>query len=111
MIQAEGVESLSEAELREDCRERGMLGILSVEEMRQQVDFFSPLPVTGEGGRFVESSVKNFLFKAKETFHFNCIFLFPTEAMYCFDHLLYRNYFHLISNLCWLSSYSFQYVI
>ena len=39
MIQAEGVESLSEAELREDCRERGMLGLLSVEEMRQQVFF------------------------------------------------------------------------
>lgn len=37
LIQAEGVESLSETELREDCRERGMLGILSVEEMRQQV--------------------------------------------------------------------------
>ncbi|KAL6504131.1 hypothetical protein OROGR_026054 [Orobanche gracilis] len=37
MIQAEGVESLSEAELREDCRERGMLGVLSVEEMRQQL--------------------------------------------------------------------------
>lgn len=40
LIQAEGVDSLSEAELREDCRERGMLGLLSVEEMRQQV-FFS----------------------------------------------------------------------
>ncbi|XP_058183939.1 uncharacterized protein LOC131301593 [Rhododendron vialii] len=37
MIQAEGVESLSEAELREDCRERGMLGLRSVEEMRQQL--------------------------------------------------------------------------
>ncbi|KAH7547629.1 hypothetical protein FEM48_Zijuj01G0330100 [Ziziphus jujuba var. spinosa] len=37
LIQAEGVESLSEAELREDCRERGMLGLLSVEEMRQQL--------------------------------------------------------------------------
>ena len=37
LIRAEGVESLSEAELREDCRERGMLGNLSVEEMRQQV--------------------------------------------------------------------------
>lgn len=37
LIQAEGVDSLSEAELREDCRERGMLGNLSVEEMRQQV--------------------------------------------------------------------------
>lgn len=37
LIQAEGVDSLSEAELREDCRERGMLGTLSVEEMRQQV--------------------------------------------------------------------------
>ncbi|KAL2343177.1 hypothetical protein Fmac_004462 [Flemingia macrophylla] len=36
LIQAEGVDSLSEAELREDCRERGMLGLLSVEEMRQQ---------------------------------------------------------------------------
>ncbi|KAM3750068.1 hypothetical protein ACB098_04G009600 [Castanea mollissima] len=37
LIQAEGVESLSEAELREDCRERGMLGNRSVEEMRQQL--------------------------------------------------------------------------
>lgn len=37
LIQAEGVESLSEAELREDCAERGMLGLLSVEEMRQQL--------------------------------------------------------------------------
>jgi len=37
LIQAEGVNSLSEAELREDCRERGMLGLFSVEEMRQQV--------------------------------------------------------------------------
>lgn len=39
MIQAEGVESLSEEELRQACRERGMLGSLSVEEMRQQVSF------------------------------------------------------------------------
>ncbi|KAJ4975523.1 hypothetical protein NE237_000629 [Protea cynaroides] len=37
MIQAEGVESLSEDELRQACRERGMLGLLSVEEMRQQL--------------------------------------------------------------------------
>ncbi|KAK4788890.1 hypothetical protein SAY86_020209 [Trapa natans] len=37
LIQAEGIESLSEAELREDCRERGMLGIFSVEQMRQQL--------------------------------------------------------------------------
>ncbi|KAL8491713.1 hypothetical protein ACS0TY_023344 [Phlomoides rotata] len=37
LIQAEGIESLSEAELREDCRERGMLGELSVEEMRKQL--------------------------------------------------------------------------
>ncbi|KAI9196421.1 hypothetical protein LWI28_023789 [Acer negundo] len=37
LIQAEGVESLSEAELCEDCTERGMLGLLSVEEMRQQL--------------------------------------------------------------------------
>lgn len=37
LIQAEGVESLSEAELREDCRERGMLAEFSVEEMRQQL--------------------------------------------------------------------------
>ncbi|GLU17905.1 hypothetical protein SLE2022_342520 [Rubroshorea leprosula] len=37
LIQAEGVESLSEAELREDCRERGMLGVLSVEEMRKEL--------------------------------------------------------------------------
>ncbi|KAM0000179.1 putative EF-hand domain, letm1 ribosome-binding domain-containing protein [Helianthus debilis subsp. tardiflorus] len=38
LIQAEGgVDALSEDELREDCRERGMLGLLSVEEMRQQL--------------------------------------------------------------------------
>ncbi|KAL5990776.1 hypothetical protein ACLOJK_011680 [Asimina triloba] len=37
MIQAEGLESLSEAELRQACRDRGQLGLLSVEEMRQQV--------------------------------------------------------------------------
>ncbi|CAG7905319.1 unnamed protein product [Brassica rapa] len=37
LIRAEGVDSLSEAELREDCRERGMLGTLTVEEMRQQL--------------------------------------------------------------------------
>ncbi|KAJ0570309.1 putative DNA-binding pseudobarrel domain superfamily, letm1 ribosome-binding protein [Helianthus annuus] len=36
IIQAEGgVDALSEDELREDCRERGMLGLLSGEEMRQ----------------------------------------------------------------------------
>ncbi|CAN6228687.1 unnamed protein product [Urochloa humidicola] len=37
MIQAEGVESLSEHELRQACRERGHLGLLSTEEMRQQL--------------------------------------------------------------------------
>ena len=37
MIQAEGTESLSEAELRQACRDRGLLGLLSVDEMRQQV--------------------------------------------------------------------------
>lgn len=35
LIQTEGVESLSEAELRVACRERGMLGLRSVEDMRQ----------------------------------------------------------------------------
>ncbi|KAK9673526.1 hypothetical protein RND81_12G173100 [Saponaria officinalis] len=37
MIQAEGIESLSEEELRQACRDRGLLGLLSVEEMRQQL--------------------------------------------------------------------------
>ncbi|CAD6250376.1 unnamed protein product [Miscanthus lutarioriparius] len=37
MIQAEGVESLSEEELLQTCRERGHLGLLSTEEMRQQL--------------------------------------------------------------------------
>jgi len=37
MIQTEGVESLSEEELRQACRERGHLGLLSTEEMRQQL--------------------------------------------------------------------------
>ncbi|XP_061368540.1 uncharacterized protein LOC133311501 [Gastrolobium bilobum] len=38
LIQEEGVESLSEAELRQACRDRGLLGLLSVEEMRQQLN-------------------------------------------------------------------------
>ena len=38
LIHLEGVESLSEAELRQACRDRGLLGLLSVEEMRQQVN-------------------------------------------------------------------------
>ncbi|KAL2539732.1 LETM1-like protein [Abeliophyllum distichum] len=37
MIQAEGIESLSEEELRHACRDRGLLGLLSVDEMRQQL--------------------------------------------------------------------------
>ncbi|XP_048439915.1 mitochondrial proton/calcium exchanger protein-like [Pyrus x bretschneideri] len=37
LIQEEGVESLTEDELREECRERGMLGLRSVEDMRQQL--------------------------------------------------------------------------
>ncbi|KAK1321797.1 hypothetical protein QJS10_CPA03g01751 [Acorus calamus] len=37
MIQAEGVESLSEPELRQACRDRGYLGLLSVEEMRHEL--------------------------------------------------------------------------
>ncbi|KAG0485105.1 hypothetical protein HPP92_009184 [Vanilla planifolia] len=37
LIQREGVESLSEEELRQACRERGHLGLLSTEEMRQQL--------------------------------------------------------------------------
>jgi len=45
LIQLEGVESLSEAELRQACRDRGLLGLLSVEEMRQQVNhkYFSAI--------------------------------------------------------------------
>lgn len=38
LIQEEGVEALSEAELRQACRDRGLLGLRSVEEMRQQVN-------------------------------------------------------------------------
>ncbi|CAA0814506.1 LETM1-like protein [Striga hermonthica] len=37
MIQAEGIESLSEEELRQACRDRGLLGLLSVDEMRKQL--------------------------------------------------------------------------
>ncbi|KAK4802926.1 hypothetical protein SAY86_001129 [Trapa natans] len=37
MIQAEGLESLSEEELRQACRDRGLLGLLSAQEMRQQL--------------------------------------------------------------------------
>lgn len=40
MIKAEGVESLSEEELRQACRDRGMLGLVSVDELRQSVSFF-----------------------------------------------------------------------
>nr|GEX57958.1 LETM1 and EF-hand domain-containing protein 1, mitochondrial-like [Tanacetum cinerariifolium] len=36
MIQAEGVESLSEDELRQAYRDRGLLGMLTDDEMRQQ---------------------------------------------------------------------------
>ncbi|PNY13285.1 LETM1 and EF-hand domain-containing protein, partial [Trifolium pratense] len=38
LIQEEGFESLSEAELRQACRDRGLLGLCSVEEMRQQLN-------------------------------------------------------------------------
>ncbi|KZV37352.1 leucine zipper-ef-hand containing transmembrane protein [Dorcoceras hygrometricum] len=37
MIQSEGIESLTEEELRQACRDRGLLGLLSVDEMRQQL--------------------------------------------------------------------------
>lgn len=37
LIQAEGIESLSDSELRQACRDRGYLGLLSREDMRQQV--------------------------------------------------------------------------
>ncbi|CAM8881521.1 unnamed protein product [Rhodiola kirilowii] len=37
MIQAERVDTLSEAELRQACRDRGLLGLLDVEGMRQQL--------------------------------------------------------------------------
>ncbi|KAG5549482.1 hypothetical protein RHGRI_014723 [Rhododendron griersonianum] len=37
MILAEGVDSLSEQVLRQACRDRGLLGLRSVEEMRQQL--------------------------------------------------------------------------
>jgi LETM1 and EF-hand domain-containing protein 1, mitochondrial len=40
MIEAEGVESLSDEELRHACRERGHLDLLSTEEMRHQVCLF-----------------------------------------------------------------------
>jgi len=39
LIQEEGLETLSEAELRQACRDRGLLGLRSVEEMRQQVNY------------------------------------------------------------------------
>ncbi|XP_074332132.1 uncharacterized protein LOC141668963 [Apium graveolens] len=37
MIQAEGLDSLSEEELRQACRDRGLLGLRSVDEMREQM--------------------------------------------------------------------------
>lgn len=40
MIEAEGVESLSDEELRHACRERGHLDLLSTEKMRHQVCLF-----------------------------------------------------------------------
>lgn len=36
-IEKEGIDTLSEYELRAACRERGMLGIQSVDQMREQV--------------------------------------------------------------------------
>ena len=39
MIQNEGVDSLSEMELRQACRDRGMLGLRSEEDMRKQVKY------------------------------------------------------------------------
>ncbi|XP_076908153.1 uncharacterized protein LOC143564900 [Bidens hawaiensis] len=35
-----GVDALSDDELAEDCRERGMIGVLSVQEMRQQIHLY-----------------------------------------------------------------------
>lgn len=40
MIQNEGVDSLSEMELRQACRDRGMLGLRSEEDMRKQVNYY-----------------------------------------------------------------------
>lgn len=39
-IEKEGIDSLSEYELRAACRERGMLGIQSIDQMRIQVNKF-----------------------------------------------------------------------
>ena len=39
MIQNEGVDSLSEMELRQACRDRGMLGLRSEEDMRKHVKY------------------------------------------------------------------------
>ncbi|XP_010474096.1 PREDICTED: LETM1 and EF-hand domain-containing protein 1, mitochondrial-like [Camelina sativa] len=43
LIKAEGLESLTEAELRQACRYRGMLQLGSVEEMREQVIVYKSL--------------------------------------------------------------------
>ncbi|KAG4185149.1 hypothetical protein ERO13_A09G213622v2 [Gossypium hirsutum] len=40
LIPGEGMESLSEAELRQGCREQGMLGVLSVEEIHLNFYYF-----------------------------------------------------------------------
>lgn len=45
LIQAEGVDSLSEAELRQACRDRGMLELPSVEEMRLKVLALTSYPL------------------------------------------------------------------
>ncbi|KAG0553544.1 hypothetical protein KC19_12G019100 [Ceratodon purpureus] len=45
-IQQEGVDSLSESELRAACRERGMLGIQSVNNMRSQLQDWLDLSLT-----------------------------------------------------------------
>ncbi|KAL6856929.1 hypothetical protein ACP4OV_018311 [Aristida adscensionis] len=57
MIQAEGVESLSEEELRQACRERGHLGLLSTEEMRQQLRDWLDLAFTVSGKMKPEEAV------------------------------------------------------
>ncbi|CAK9134613.1 unnamed protein product [Ilex paraguariensis] len=59
MILAEGVESLSEEELRQACRDRGLLGLLSVDEMRQQL--CEALMSLWDGGLISREGIPGFL--------------------------------------------------
>ncbi|GMY19414.1 mitochondrial proton/calcium exchanger protein-like, partial [Fagus crenata] len=68
LIQAEGVESLSEAELRQACRDRGVLEFSSVEEMRQQINLYNSV-VENEGTDGEEEAKKAYKAASEDSDH------------------------------------------